>query len=101
MIFILILGIILGSPLVIILSLFSLFESDANDRWEYSEYQKERRHEELMELERDRDRQSARRRLEGKNSRNGVRRIRTVVYDEDGRVIAQEEVIEGGDEDWE
>lgn len=49
MILILIIAIILGNPVSIILILFAMHEDAAASECEYSERQRERRHEELME----------------------------------------------------
>lgn len=94
MILLLIIAIILGNPISIILILFAMHEDAAAADWEYSERQKERRHEELMDIQR--------KRLEvAKRNRSEVakRTVRTMARDERGRFIAQE-VIEEYDDDY-
>ncbi len=94
MIIILIIGILIGSPITIILALFSMFTSSVSDEFEYSERQRERRHQELMEIEKERLR------LE-KNRRSEVskRCERIVLRDERGRFVAREVIEEFDDED--
>lgn len=93
MILLLIIAIALGNPITIILILFAMHEDAAASDWEYSERQKERRHEELMDIQRERLEIAKR-----KKSELARRRVRTMARDEKGRFIAQE-VIEEFDED--
>jgi len=93
MIILLIIAIALGNPISIILILFAMHEDAEAKDWEYSERQKERRHEELMDIQRERLEVVKR-----KKSELARRRVRTMARDEKGRFIAQE-VIEEFDED--
>lgn len=79
----LIIAVLCGSPISIILILFAIAESDRVEEFDYAESQRERRHKELMEIERKR-----------------MCRIRTAVGDERGRYVVQE-VYEGYDDDEE
>lgn len=81
MVLLLILGIVFGSPIVILLALFGMHEDGAAADWEASERNKERRHKEYME--------------EVKRHNKSLetlprRRTRTIARDEHGRFIAQE-----------
>lgn len=89
----LIIAVLCGSPISIILILFAIAESDRAEEFDYAESQRERRHKELMEIERKRI-------LEERNIRSGnhKRRIRTAFRDEKGRYIVQE-VYEGYDDE--
>ena len=77
-----ILGLLFGSPLVLIIGLFCMMEDDAASDWEQSERNAERRHRELMELK--------------KKKSVTKRTTRHIARDERGRFMA-EEIIEEGD----
>lgn len=80
-----ILGLLFGSPLVLIIGLFCMMEDDAASDWEQSERNAERRHRELMEL------------MELKKKKSVTKRTtRHIARDEHGRFTA-EEIIEEGD----
>lgn len=93
MILLLIIAIALGNPISIILILFAMHEDASAKDWEYSERQKERRHQELMDIQRERLEVAKR-----KKSEVARRRVRTMARDERGRFIARE-VIEEFDDD--
>lgn len=93
MILLLILAIILGNPITIALVLFSIHYDSQTEALDYSERQKERRHKELMDIQRERLEVAKR-----KRSEIARRRVRTMARDEKGRFIAQE-IIEEFDED--
>lgn len=77
-----ILGLLFGSPLVLIIGLFCMMEDGAASDWEQSERNAERRHQELM----------ARKKREVSK-----RTVRHIARDEHGRFIAEEIIEEGED----